>query len=99
MFSYRWQDRFSRFSPLPKIFSLNPVPLLLLKRFTMDDKKQLSDVGVLSDNSDIDAGAVEAQGFTSFDEPATKKLLRKIDWHILPFMSLIYLLAVPIIYC
>ncbi|KAL8397215.1 hypothetical protein RB594_004073 [Gaeumannomyces avenae] len=33
---------------------------------------------------------VEAQGF---DEHATKKLLRKLDWHIIPFMSLIYLLC------
>lgn len=26
-----------------------------------------------------------------FDHHATKKLLRKLDWHIIPFMSLIYL--------
>jgi hypothetical protein len=31
---------------------------------------------------------VETQGF---DASATKKLLRKLDWHIIPFMSLIYL--------
>lgn len=31
---------------------------------------------------------VEAQGF---DEKATKKLVRKIDWHLIPFLSLIYL--------
>jgi len=31
---------------------------------------------------------VELQGF---DAQATKKLLRKLDWHIIPFMSLIYL--------
>lgn len=31
---------------------------------------------------------VELQGF---DKIATKKLLRKLDWHIIPFMSLIYL--------
>ncbi|RYP85757.1 hypothetical protein DL770_004988 [Monosporascus sp. CRB-9-2] len=30
----------------------------------------------------------EAQGF---DGPATKRLLRKLDWHLIPFMSLIYL--------
>ncbi|KAK8021586.1 hypothetical protein PG990_006724 [Apiospora arundinis] len=28
-----------------------------------------------------------------FDQKATKKLLRKLDWHLLPFMSLIYLLC------
>jgi hypothetical protein len=37
---------------------------------------------------DVAAGEVETQGF---DAAATKKLLRKLDWHIIPFMSLIYL--------
>jgi hypothetical protein len=37
---------------------------------------------------DILSGDVETQGF---DASATKKLLRKLDWHIIPFMSLIYL--------
>lgn len=32
----------------------------------------------------------EAAGY---DHKATKKLLRKLDWHIIPFMSLIYLLV------
>jgi hypothetical protein len=36
----------------------------------------------------LPAGDVETQGF---DASATKKLLRKLDWHIIPFMSLIYL--------
>lgn len=31
---------------------------------------------------------VEAQGF---DEKATKKMIRRIDWHLIPFLSLIYL--------
>jgi hypothetical protein len=26
-----------------------------------------------------------------FDEVATKRLLRKIDWHLIPFAALIYL--------
>ncbi|KAH3911830.1 hypothetical protein HBH56_129120 [Parastagonospora nodorum] len=38
----------------------------------------------------LPAGDVETQGF---DASATKKLLRKLDWHIIPFMSLIYLLC------
>lgn len=32
----------------------------------------------------------EAQGW---DEEATKRLLWRLDWHIIPFMSLIYLYA------
>lgn len=35
---------------------------------------------------------IESQGL---DRQATIKLLRKMDWHIIPFMSLIYLQAVP----
>lgn len=38
---------------------------------------------------DLTIGEVESQGY---DAAATKKLLRKLDWHIIPFMSLIYLL-------
>lgn len=34
------------------------------------------------------AGEIESHGF---DAAATKKLLRKLDWHLIPFMSLIYL--------
>ncbi|KAF1913026.1 major facilitator superfamily domain-containing protein [Ampelomyces quisqualis] len=39
---------------------------------------------------DILAGDVETQGFNA---SATKKLLRRLDWNIIPFMSLIYLLC------
>lgn len=38
--------------------------------------------------AEISSGEVELQGY---DELATKKLLRKLDWHLIPFMSLIYL--------
>ena len=47
------------------------------------EKKVVSDVAI-----DVAPGEVEVQGF---DAGATKKLLRKLDWHIIPFMSLIYL--------
>jgi hypothetical protein len=49
----------------------------------MMEKKEPTETSV-----DILAGDVETQGF---DASATKKLLRKLDWHIIPFMSLIYL--------
>jgi hypothetical protein len=49
----------------------------------MAEKKDPSETAV-----DILGGDVEVQGF---DASATKKLLRKLDWHIIPFMSLIYL--------
>jgi hypothetical protein len=49
----------------------------------IDEKKVPADTAV-----DVVSGDVETQGF---DALATKKLLRKLDWHIIPFMSLIYL--------
>lgn len=53
----------------------------------MDEKKEVGSVVVPSD-ADVAAGEAELQGY---DSKATKKLLRKLDWHIIPFMSLIYL--------
>ncbi|KAJ4984597.1 high-affinity nicotinic acid transporter [Stagonosporopsis vannaccii] len=55
----------------------------------MSDEKTTGKVGV-SATPDLSTGEVENQGF---DPVATKKLLRKLDWHIIPFMSLIYLLC------
>lgn len=49
----------------------------------MAEKKGPNDTAV-----DFASGEVESQ---SFDQAATKKLLRRLDWHIIPFMSLIYL--------
>lgn len=54
----------------------------------MSEEKTLSKVAVAA-TPDLSTGEVESQGF---DHAATKKLLRKLDWHIIPFMSLIYLL-------
>jgi hypothetical protein len=35
--------------------------------------------------------SIEIAESQPFDQNANKKLLRKLDWHIIPFMSLIYL--------
>lgn len=51
--------------------------------YNMTEKKDPAETSV-----DILSGDVEVQGY---DAHATKKLLRKLDWHIIPFMSLIYL--------
>lgn len=53
----------------------------------MAGKKELEDAEVVP-VSDVASGDVESSGF---DVAGTKKLLRKLDWHIIPFMSLIYL--------
>jgi len=38
-----------------------------------------------------DAFSVQVGETQSWDPKSTKTLLRKLDWHIIPFMSLIYL--------
>ena len=52
----------------------------------MDEKTASSETAVSLPS--VGSGEVEAQGW---DAANTKKLLRKLDWHIIPFMSLIYL--------
>lgn len=57
----------------------------------MSEKKESTSPLEVSQAESVEVpitAAVETQGF---DEHATKRLLRKLDWHIIPFMSLIYL--------
>lgn len=60
----------------------------------MSDEKKAVAVDTLpgdtsgSNSIDITTQVDEAQGY---DQKATKALLRKLDWNIIPFMSLIYL--------
>jgi hypothetical protein len=56
----------------------------------MSAEKTRGEVDV-SSTPDLSTREIESQGF---DNVANKKLLRKLDWHIIPFMSLIYLLSV-----
>jgi hypothetical protein len=53
----------------------------------MAEKKETADaeVAIVLDTASGDMSP------PAFDESSTKKLLRKVDWHIIPFMSLIYL--------
>ncbi len=56
-----------------------------------DNKKKMVDNAADSTDGEkagAEVSVVETQGF---DEARTRKLLRKLDWHIIPFMSLIYL--------
>ncbi|GJC83255.1 putative transporter C1002.16c [Colletotrichum liriopes] len=46
---------------------------------------------VLKSEKTARAESIELAESQAFDESSTKKLLRKLDWHIIPFMSLIYL--------
>jgi hypothetical protein len=51
-------------------------------------EKKADDTTIVRASPELLAGDVEPQGF---DAAATKTLLRKLDWHLIPFMSLIYL--------
>lgn len=64
----------------------------------MAEQKEGAGLSVMLEKKPDTADAVEVEpGFVDsiepqgFDAPATTRLLRKLDWHILPFMSLIYL--------
>lgn len=56
-------------------------------KIMMEKKANLS-AEETSAAASIDVVDVEVQGW---DEKATKGLLWRLDWHIIPFMSLIYL--------
>src|SRR3569833_497882 len=59
----------------------------------MDISEKSKDAaGDLDDAAVVSIHVVESQGF---DTKATGALLRKLDLHIIPFMSLIYLYAPP----
>lgn len=51
-------------------------------------EKVIDDTTVVPVEIDTSVQDVETSGF---DAAGTKKLLRKLDWHLIPFMSLIYL--------
>ena len=51
-------------------------------------EKVVGDATVVPVSIDTPVEDVESLGF---DAAGTKKLLRKLDWHLIPFMSLIYL--------
>lgn len=54
----------------------------------MAAKAAEKNVGVLDVSASDSVDSIETQGF---DEARTKKLVRKLDWHLIPFLSLIYL--------
>lgn len=53
------------------------------------------DVGVAKDGITVDMveSASTSSSNIGYDEKATAKLVRKIDWTLLPFLALLYLLS------
>jgi MFS transporter, ACS family, DAL5 transporter family protein len=54
----------------------------------MSEKQDMPSVEKTSAVASLNNVDVEVEGW---DEKATKRLLWRLDWHIIPFMSLIYL--------
>jgi hypothetical protein len=40
-------------------------------------------------------GSLESADSAGFDEQRTKTLLRRLDWHLVPFLALLYLYEIP----
>ncbi|KAK6078421.1 high-affinity nicotinic acid transporter [Seiridium cupressi] len=47
----------------------------------------------LKDEKNVESVSVHVTEAQGYDAQETKRLLRKLDWHLIPFMSLIYLLC------
>lgn len=45
----------------------------------------------LTDEKKSDVVSIHVAEAQGYDKNETKRLLRKLDWHLIPFMSLIYL--------
>jgi hypothetical protein len=52
----------------------------------MEKSEETTQEKIVSGATSVDV--IEAQGF---DIQTTKKLVLKLDWHLIPFLSLIYL--------
>lgn len=48
-------------------------------------------IGVVGDDSNVSVQVLSDAESVGWDRKATRKLLWKMDWNIIPFMSLIYL--------
>jgi hypothetical protein len=56
--------------------------------FEMENKNDI----LVNDSDQLSTPSLENE--QPFDVPATKRLLRKLDYHLVPFLSLLYLLVV-----
>lgn len=68
---------------------LLPVPPVVISRASM--VPSIKEKAIEPTEFSAAASVIEINEAVGYDHSATKKLLRKLDWHIIPFMSLIYL--------
>jgi hypothetical protein len=57
----------------------------------MTNKPETLELDRVKTNDSIQEAKVEL--VSTFDAQQTRTLLRKIDWHLIPFLSLLYLLS------
>jgi hypothetical protein len=75
------------FLPKPSFRTLSHLfPTIVI----MDSKKEKS---VLTNQPEVisSSNSLELTESQGFDWSATQRLVRKLDWHLIPFLSLIYL--------
>jgi hypothetical protein len=81
-----------KLSPIAGRFPLDItlcVALLICSTMDIKNDSLVTEAILVQDgSSSTSVDNVESQGF---DEKATKSLIRKLDWHLIPFLSLIYL--------
>jgi hypothetical protein len=59
---------------------------------TKIEEVDLGSVSYRENNKSIaNSSATDSPQSQSFDQAATRRLLRKLDWHLIPFLALIYL--------
>jgi hypothetical protein len=68
-------------------------PKLSMEKAGEDGKKSVS-VHVLADSEDRDTSPSPEKAIP-FDQKATRTLLRKLDFHLVPFLALLYLYLPP----
>lgn len=59
----------------------------------MDEKPENKTIEDIESPTAYPPGTLEPETVSTFDEAATKRLLRKLDWHLIPFLALLYLLS------
>jgi hypothetical protein len=58
---------------------------------TQEAQPPMEEIIVGKDERKTTAASIQVVESQGFDAKETKRLLRKLDWHLLPIMSLIYL--------
>lgn len=92
----KWSDISASLAILARLPSTNlSLPICRLQEFIMSAKEKQNVVPDTSNKDDVMMieSASGSETDLGFDEKLTKKLVRKIDVYLVPFLSLLYLLS------